>query len=92
MPAAPIRARAPGWAATPYTQRIEHLRRAAALIEEQVFELAAAVSLGDVGGDGEDSGGGRGGGGERSAEQRPWEAETFHQKKGFGGDGGARLQ
>ncbi|MGL6113043.1 MAG: aldehyde dehydrogenase family protein [Rubrivivax sp.] len=42
---AAARAAAPGWAATPYTQRIEHLRRAAALIEEQVFELAAAVSL-----------------------------------------------
>ncbi|HYN59354.1 MAG TPA: aldehyde dehydrogenase family protein, partial [Rubrivivax sp.] len=42
---AAARAAAPGWAATPYAQRIERLRRAAALIEEQVFELAAAVSL-----------------------------------------------
>nr|MCU0921662.1 aldehyde dehydrogenase family protein [Burkholderiaceae bacterium] len=42
---AAARAAAPGWAATPYAQRIERLRRAAALIEERVFELAAAVAL-----------------------------------------------
>ena len=42
----PPRARPrPAWAATPYTARIELLRRAAALIEERVFELAAAVAL-----------------------------------------------
>ena len=39
------RAAAPGWAATPYAQRIEWLERAAALIEERVYELAAAVAL-----------------------------------------------
>ena len=39
------RAAAPSWAATPCAQRIAHLRRAAKRIEEQVFELAAAVSL-----------------------------------------------
>jgi 1-pyrroline-5-carboxylate dehydrogenase len=38
-------AAAPGWAATPYPQRIELLRRAAALIEQRVYELSAAVAL-----------------------------------------------
>jgi len=38
-------AAAQGWAATPYPDRIARLRRAAALIEERVFELAAAVAL-----------------------------------------------
>jgi len=42
---AAARAAAPGWAATPWTERIARLRRAAALIEGQVFELAAAVAL-----------------------------------------------
>ncbi len=39
------RSAAPGWAATPYPQRIELLRRAAALVEQRVYELAAAVAL-----------------------------------------------
>ena len=39
------RAAASGWAATPYPQRIEVLRRAAALIEQRVYELSAAVAL-----------------------------------------------
>jgi len=38
-------AAAPGWAATHYPQRIELLRRAAALIEQRVYELSAAVAL-----------------------------------------------
>ena len=38
-------AAAPGWAATPYSQRIALLRRAAALIEQRVFEFGAAVAL-----------------------------------------------
>ena len=42
---AAARAAAPGWAAMPYGQRIDLLRTAAALIEERVFELAAAVAL-----------------------------------------------
>ncbi len=33
------------WAATPYPQRIALLRRAAALIEERVFDISAAVAL-----------------------------------------------
>ena len=36
---------APGWAATPWLQRIEKLRRAATHIEQHVFTLAAAVAL-----------------------------------------------
>ncbi len=39
------RAAAPGWAATPYPQRTELLRRVAALIEQRVYELSAAVAL-----------------------------------------------
>lgn len=35
----------PGWAATPYGERCRLLRRAASLIDEQVFELAAALAL-----------------------------------------------
>jgi 1-pyrroline-5-carboxylate dehydrogenase len=35
----------PGWAATPYGERIAMLRRAAAMIEAQVFELSAALAL-----------------------------------------------
>ena len=42
---AAAQAAAPAWAATPYTERIALLRRAAALIEERVFELAAALAL-----------------------------------------------
>jgi 1-pyrroline-5-carboxylate dehydrogenase len=42
---AAARAAAPGWAATPYLQRIESLRRAAALIEQRVYELSAMVAL-----------------------------------------------
>jgi acyl-CoA reductase-like NAD-dependent aldehyde dehydrogenase len=42
---AAARAAAPGWAATPYPQRIALLRRAAALIEQRVYELSAAVAL-----------------------------------------------
>lgn len=42
--AAALRAGA-GWAATPFADRIGLLRRAAALIEEQVFDLAAALAL-----------------------------------------------
>ena len=42
---AAARAAAPGWAATPWADRIVLLRRAAVLIEQQVFDLAAAVAL-----------------------------------------------
>ena len=42
---AAARAAAPGWAATPYAQRIEALRRAAALIEQRVYELSAKLAL-----------------------------------------------
>ncbi|MFO1274279.1 MAG: aldehyde dehydrogenase family protein [Rubrivivax sp.] len=42
---AAARAAAPGWAATPYAQRIELLRRAASTIEQRVYELAAKVAL-----------------------------------------------
>ena len=42
---AAARAAAPGWAATPWAERIALLRRAAALIEERVFDLAAALAL-----------------------------------------------
>lgn len=42
---AAARAAAPGWAATPYAQRIALLQRAAALIEQRVYELAAALAL-----------------------------------------------
>jgi acyl-CoA reductase-like NAD-dependent aldehyde dehydrogenase len=38
-------AAAPGWAATPWRERVALLRRAAALIEQRVYELAAAVAL-----------------------------------------------
>ena len=34
-----------GWAATPWSERVRLLRRAAALIEERVFEISAAVAL-----------------------------------------------
>jgi 1-pyrroline-5-carboxylate dehydrogenase len=36
---------APGWAATPWRERLALLRRAAGLIEQQVFELGAAVAI-----------------------------------------------
>ncbi len=42
---AAAQAAAPGWAAMPYAERIAILRRAAALIEAQVFDLAAALAL-----------------------------------------------
>lgn len=42
---AAARAAWPSWAATPYAQRIEVLKRAAALIEERVYELAAKLAL-----------------------------------------------
>jgi len=42
---AAAQAAAPGWAATPFAERIALLRRAAALIEQQVFELGAALAL-----------------------------------------------
>jgi 1-pyrroline-5-carboxylate dehydrogenase len=35
----------PGWAATPWRERVRLLRRAAQLIEERVYEIGAAVSL-----------------------------------------------
>ncbi len=35
----------PAWSATPWTQRVALLRRAAALIEERVFELGAVLAL-----------------------------------------------
>jgi 1-pyrroline-5-carboxylate dehydrogenase len=35
----------PGWAATPWTERVALLRRAAALIEERVYDIGAAVAL-----------------------------------------------
>ncbi|HPU52425.1 MAG TPA: aldehyde dehydrogenase family protein [Burkholderiaceae bacterium] len=36
---------APAWAATPWRERIALLRRAAALIEERVYELSAALAV-----------------------------------------------
>jgi 1-pyrroline-5-carboxylate dehydrogenase len=39
------RAAWPAWAATPYADRIATLRRAAALIEERVYDISAAVAL-----------------------------------------------
>lgn len=36
---------APGWARTPWQKRVELVRKAAALIEERLFELGAAMSL-----------------------------------------------
>jgi 1-pyrroline-5-carboxylate dehydrogenase len=35
----------PAWAATPWRERVRLLRRAAALIEERVYEIGAAVAL-----------------------------------------------
>ena len=35
----------PAWAATPWPQRVKLVRRAAALIEERVYEIGAAVAL-----------------------------------------------
>ena len=35
----------PAWAATPWQQRVTILRRAAAIIEERVYDIAAALSL-----------------------------------------------
>jgi 1-pyrroline-5-carboxylate dehydrogenase len=35
----------PAWAATPWTERVSILRRAAALIEERVYEIAAVLAL-----------------------------------------------
>jgi acyl-CoA reductase-like NAD-dependent aldehyde dehydrogenase len=42
---AAARCAVPAWAATPWRQRIEQLKRAAARIEERVYELAAALAL-----------------------------------------------
>ncbi len=42
---AAARAAFPAWAATPWQERVRLLRRAAQLIEERVYELAAAVAL-----------------------------------------------
>ena len=42
---AAARAAFPGWAATPWRERVRLLRRAAALIEERVYEIGAAVAL-----------------------------------------------
>jgi 1-pyrroline-5-carboxylate dehydrogenase len=39
------RAAFPGWAATPWRERVALLRRAAALIEERVYDIGAAVAL-----------------------------------------------
>ncbi|MCB1981272.1 MAG: aldehyde dehydrogenase family protein, partial [Rhodoferax sp.] len=36
---------APGWAATPWRERLALLRRAAALIEQRVYAISAAVAL-----------------------------------------------
>ncbi len=35
----------PAWSQTPYTERVELLRKAAALIDERIFEIGAAISL-----------------------------------------------
>jgi 1-pyrroline-5-carboxylate dehydrogenase len=35
----------PGWAATPWTERVRLLRRAASLIEERVYEIGAVLAL-----------------------------------------------
>jgi 1-pyrroline-5-carboxylate dehydrogenase len=35
----------PGWRATPWPERVQTLRRVAALIEERVYEIGAAVAL-----------------------------------------------
>jgi 1-pyrroline-5-carboxylate dehydrogenase len=35
----------PGWAATPWRERVRLLRRAAALIEERVYQLSAALAV-----------------------------------------------
>ncbi len=35
----------PGWAATPWRERVKLLRRAGQLIEERVYEIGAAVAL-----------------------------------------------
>ena len=35
----------PGWAATPWPERVRLLRRAAALIEDRVYEISAAVAV-----------------------------------------------
>jgi 1-pyrroline-5-carboxylate dehydrogenase len=42
---AAARAAARDWAAAPWTERVRLLRRAAALIEERVYEIGAAVAL-----------------------------------------------
>lgn len=42
---AAARSAGPAWAALPFAQRIAPLQRAAALIEERVYELAAALAL-----------------------------------------------
>jgi acyl-CoA reductase-like NAD-dependent aldehyde dehydrogenase len=42
---AAARAAFPAWAATPWRERVAMLRRAAALIEERVYEVSAAVAL-----------------------------------------------
>ena len=42
---AAARAAHPAWAATPWRERVRLLRRAAALIEERVYEIGAAVAL-----------------------------------------------
>src|SRR6185503_13859439 len=36
---------APGWAATPWTERVRLVRRAADLVEERVYDIGAAVAL-----------------------------------------------
>ena len=42
---AAARAAFPAWARTPWQERVKRLRRAAALIEERVYEIGAAVAL-----------------------------------------------
>lgn len=45
MAIAAARAAAPGWAHTPWQQRVKLVRRAAATIEKRIFELGAAMAL-----------------------------------------------
>jgi 1-pyrroline-5-carboxylate dehydrogenase len=42
---AAARAAAPGWARTPWQERVKLVRKAASIIEERIFELGAAMAL-----------------------------------------------
>jgi 1-pyrroline-5-carboxylate dehydrogenase len=42
---AAARAAAPGWARTPWQERVKLVRKAASLLEERIFELGAAMAL-----------------------------------------------